>query len=132
MTRNVARRVRRERTHGLPEVQPELAEHFRTLADAWDVQWFGEDEKSALTSATVNHVSSLAYGNGQFVAVGNTNNTALIITSADEINGVQRFSSTSPLQLTGVAYGNGRFVAIELGCRMVVTSTDGINWVLDR
>jgi RNA polymerase sigma-70 factor (ECF subfamily) len=48
MTRNVARRVWRERTQSLPEVQRELAEHFRALANARDLEWFGDDEKSAL------------------------------------------------------------------------------------
>ncbi len=45
MTRNVARRFWRERTHTLPEVQRELAEHIRHLAETRDVTWFGEEEK---------------------------------------------------------------------------------------
>ncbi len=48
MTRNVARRCWRERTHTLPEVQRELAEHIRHLAESREVSWFGEEEKSAL------------------------------------------------------------------------------------
>ncbi len=48
MTRNVARRFWRERTRTLPEVQRELAEHIRHLAETREVTWFGEEEKSAL------------------------------------------------------------------------------------
>ncbi len=48
MTRNVARRYWRERTHTLPEVQRELAEHIRHLAESREVAWFDEEEKSAL------------------------------------------------------------------------------------
>lgn len=48
MTRNVARRSWRERTRTLPEVQQELAEHIRHLAENREVTWFGEEEKSVL------------------------------------------------------------------------------------
>lgn len=48
MTRNVARRCWRERTHTLPEVQRELAEHIRNLAETREVTWFDEEEKSVL------------------------------------------------------------------------------------
>ena len=48
MTRNVARRCWRERMHTLPEVQQELAEHIRQLAETRETDWFGEEEKSLL------------------------------------------------------------------------------------
>src|SRR5262245_46202402 len=48
MTRNVARRCWRERMHALPEVRRELAEHICQLAEARDVAWFDEEEKSIL------------------------------------------------------------------------------------
>ena len=48
MTRNVAKRCWRERMHTLPEVQHQLAEHIRQLAETREVTWFGEEEKSIL------------------------------------------------------------------------------------
>jgi RNA polymerase sigma-70 factor (ECF subfamily) len=48
MTRNVARRCWRERMRTLPEVQRELADHIRQLAESRDTVWFGEEEKSIL------------------------------------------------------------------------------------
>ena len=48
MTRNVARRAWRERTREMPDTMCELAEHIRELAEAQDVQWFSDEEKSAL------------------------------------------------------------------------------------
>src|SRR5689334_14169199 len=48
MTRNVARRCWRERLHTLPEVQRQLAEHIRQLAESKEVNWFGQEERSAL------------------------------------------------------------------------------------
>jgi RNA polymerase sigma-70 factor, ECF subfamily len=48
MTRNVARRCWRERTRDLPDVQNELAEHIRQLAEPRDPGWFGEEEMAAL------------------------------------------------------------------------------------
>jgi RNA polymerase sigma factor (sigma-70 family) len=48
MTRNVARRVWREKTRDLPEVVQQLAEHIRELAESRDVTWFGEEEIGAL------------------------------------------------------------------------------------
>jgi RNA polymerase sigma-70 factor, ECF subfamily len=48
MTSNVARRCWREKMHTLPEVQRELAEHIRRLAETQDSSWFGEEEKSVL------------------------------------------------------------------------------------
>src|SRR5437660_6273702 len=48
MTRHVANRCWRERMRSLPEVQQELAEHIRQLAEGREVSWFGEEEKSVL------------------------------------------------------------------------------------
>jgi RNA polymerase sigma-70 factor, ECF subfamily len=48
MTRNVARRCWREKMHTLPEVQRELADHIRQLAESREVGWCGEEEKSLL------------------------------------------------------------------------------------
>ena len=48
MTRHVANRCWRERLRSLPEVQQEVAEHIRQLAENREVSWFGEEEKSVL------------------------------------------------------------------------------------
>jgi len=48
MTRNVARRSWREKSHNMPEVVRELADHIRDLAEVREVSWFDEEEKRAL------------------------------------------------------------------------------------
>src|SRR5437667_12799072 len=48
MTRNVARRAWREKSHNMPEVVRELADHIRDLAENREVSWFDEEEKNAL------------------------------------------------------------------------------------
>ena len=48
MTRNVARRCWREKSHNMPEVVRELADHIRDLAENREVSWFDEEEKKAL------------------------------------------------------------------------------------
>lgn len=48
MTRLVARRTWREKTHQMPDTVRELAEHIRELAEAQEVKWFTDEEKSAL------------------------------------------------------------------------------------
>lgn len=48
MTRNVARRAWRDKTHELPETVRALADHIRDLAEAREVTWYGDEEKSAL------------------------------------------------------------------------------------
>ena len=65
----------------------------------------------------------IAYGNGQFVAVGNSDGTiglrdgvGTIQTSTDGLNWVLRQSGTPQhTDLRGVAYGNGRFIAVGSG-----------------
>ena len=48
MTRNVARRAWREKSHNMPDVVRELADHIRDLAENGEVSWFDEEEKNAL------------------------------------------------------------------------------------
>src|SRR5258706_576432 len=66
---------------------------------------------------------SIAFGSGQFVAVGSA---GTIVTSADGRSWAVRQSGTGS-NLSGVAYGNGQFVA--MGYDDILTSTDGVNWV---
>lgn len=66
---------------------------------------------------------AITYGQGQFVALGQTN-TALI--SSDGLSW-QRESSTSTNNLRAITYGNGAYVAVgDRGA--LVTSSDGITW----
>ena len=72
--------------------------------------------------------SSVAYGNGQFVAVSSTDQ---VMTSND---GITWTSATAPAakMWQDVTFGNGLFVAVSdagTGNR-VMTSSDGVNWTL--
>lgn len=68
---------------------------------------------------------SVTYGNGQFVAVGDS---GAIVASPDGITWTQKYSGTAEC-LMSVTYGNGQFVAV--GYRMIngvvaiLTSPDG-------
>jgi hypothetical protein len=81
------------------------------------------------TASGTYHLYGVAYGAGQFVAVGgDTDYGSVIVTSADGTNWTQRLSGSVDEFLLGVAYGNGQFVAV--GCPgVLLTSTDGSNWV---
>ena len=80
-------------------------------------------------------LGDVAYGSGQFVAVGSiftTNGT--ILTSEDGIQWTRRNSGTTN-QLQRVAYGNGRFVVTGFNRRhspatpALLTSTNGVDWI---
>ena len=73
----------------------------------------------------------VAYGNGQFVAVGCT---GALLTSTDGSNWVRRQSGISSGCLTAVAYGDGHFVAvgesgtiIESGSIVTLALTPGMS-----
>lgn len=68
------------------------------------------------------YLNSAVYGNGQYVAVGNS---GTIIASSD---GAQWTSLTKGLNqaLRGIAYGNGKYVTVGAGGLMY--SEDGLNW----
>src|SRR5437016_6121750 len=77
----------------------------------------------------------IAYGNGQFVAVGNSG--AIMTSTDDGVTWVRRESGTTSV-LWGIAYGNGQFAAFGVGppgsslpetFAFILTSTDGVNWV---
>jgi hypothetical protein len=55
---------------------------------------------------------SIAYGNGQFVAVGMLGH---ILTSSDSVNWVRHQSGAQLALLSAVTYGDGRFVAVGSG-----------------
>src|SRR5580765_60693 len=56
---------------------------------------------------TANRLAAVAYGNGLFVAVGDSE---IIQTSADTVHWLPRHSGSNSLR--AVTYGNGRFVAV--------------------
>lgn len=70
---------------------------------------------------------SLAYGNGTYVAVGQSSGAAAVATSND---GTLWKTQTFPGQrvLYQVAFGSGSFVAVG-GSEAVLTSSDGSNWL---
>ncbi len=81
------------------------------------------------TSPAANQWSSIAYGNGMFVAVAQ-NGTDQIMTSPDGITWTSR-TAPSAASWTSVAYGNGLFVAVASDGTTstdLMTSPDGINW----
>jgi hypothetical protein len=74
-------------------------------------------------------IYSVAFGNGIFVAVGESGK---ISTSTDGITWTARTANVSTNNLWDVKYLNGNFVAVGLGAGGgtggVTTSTDGITW----
>jgi outer membrane protein assembly factor BamB len=70
-----------------------------------------------------NALNGVTYGNGKYVAVGET---GLIFTSPDTITWTQSTSNSS-VNLKGVAYGNGTYVAVG-DMETILTSSDGITW----
>ena len=71
--------------------------------------------------------NAIAYGNGKYVAVGNS---GYITTSTDGVNWTEPVLAVTPksgiYDITGFAYGNGIFVGAC--CIGVLTSRDGITW----
>jgi hypothetical protein len=74
-------------------------------------------------------LSAIAYGNGQFVAVGGTYGVGVILASPDGVNWTSRRSSTDLPVLTGIAFGDGLFAAVG-GNGSIITSPEGANWTL--
>ena len=95
----------------------------RILADPLD-QWNWRNPVP-----TGKPLSAIAYGNNQFVSVGDT---GTIVTSPDGLTWTSRISGTSNT-LYAIASGNNRFVAVGSGTlasapAAVVASPDGITW----
>jgi hypothetical protein len=88
----------------------------------WTPQWSGVDQ----------HLRSVTYGNGRFMAVGGSSssgqfNARAISTSLDGVHWtVVRLSDESPLWQ--VAFGENRFVAVG-NYGEVVSSRDGREWI---
>jgi uncharacterized protein (DUF2141 family) len=75
------------------------------------------------TSGTTNALDGVTYGNGTFVAVGES---GTILTSSNGVTWSTRTSGTTN-HLEGVTYGDGTFIAVG-GSETILTSTDGVTW----
>lgn len=79
---------------------------------------------SLVTSKPLQPIRKITYGNGVWVAVGNT----LIYTSTDGISWTQQYSTNdNNYNLTGITYGNNTFVAVG-PYKSVFTSPNGEEW----
>ena len=81
------------------------------------------------TASQMGDWSSVAYGNGTFVAVAQSG-SYYVKTSPDGITWTTRTAATAQYW-NNVAYGNGIFVAVSTCCgsgNRAMTSTDGITW----
>ena len=90
------------------------------LEGAWAAQTAG---------AATNQWSSIAFGNGVFVAIsydGPSSGTNSVMTSPDGVIWTARTPAYSTYYWSLVTFGNGLFVAITVS--KVVASADGITW----
>jgi hypothetical protein len=91
------------------------------LRSANGTAWYG------MKAPQANWWTSIAYGNGLFVAVARTG-TQQVATSTDGISWIGRASAENNYW-TDVAYNNGFFVAVaNQGVNRLMVSADGINW----
>nr|WP_158540211.1 hypothetical protein [Thermus aquaticus]AWU47335.1 Cell wall binding protein [Thermus aquaticus] len=74
-----------------------------------------------------NHLNSVTYGNGLFVAVRDSPSGSAIYTSRNGRSWTEQPSPTTKL-LRDVAYGNGLFVAVGSE-GTILTSRDGVRWM---
>jgi hypothetical protein len=103
------------------------------LTSADGVNW--TQRQASIQDTTNSAFYGIAFGKGQFVAVGETSRvggnivlgeTGTIVTSTDGVNWVQRQSTQTPLK--SIVYGNGQFVAVSDFDTTMLTSADGANW----
>ncbi len=79
------------------------------------------------TSAGNSVWTSVVYGNGKFVAVGNNGGTQCVMTSPDGISWTLQTAISGAW--SSVSFGNNTFVAVAYGSTTkVMTSPDGITW----
>jgi len=84
---------------------------------------------TAQTSAADNNYTSIAYGNGTYVAVANTGTGNRVMTSPDGRTWTAR-TSAADLAWNSVTFGNGLFVAVAAtnDANPIMTSPTGITW----
>ena len=88
-----------------------------------------EVEWTSRTSVADNQWSSVAYGNGLFVAVAQSGSGNRVMTSPDGVNWAIRNTPVNNSWIS-VTFGNGLFVAVSYdgAGNRVMTSPDGVNW----
>ena len=79
------------------------------------------------TFAPVTTWSSVAYGNGKYVAVSN-NGTYPVMYSTNGLDWLTNTTGAITAQWTSVTFGNGKFVAVANSDGSIMYSLDGINW----
>ncbi len=78
---------------------------------------------------------SVTYGNGLFVAVGESFSHGVIFTSPDGVIWTQRLDATNQV-FSDVAYDNGAFVAVSRAqsincrCTAIAASSNGVDWTV--
>ena len=77
------------------------------------------------TSGTANNLSDVTYGQGLYVAVGQS---STILTSPDGVTWTSRSAPTSLSLIDDIAFANGVFVAAGLATSPIIYSADGITW----
>jgi hypothetical protein len=93
-----------------------------TLSSSDGIDWTVQIVPQVLSGGPT-PLSSVAYGNGVFVAVG-----SLIYSSPDgKTWSVGKFPQGLPSPVLSVSYGNGLFVAVGMDA-FLYTSPDGTNW----
>lgn len=84
----------------------------------------------SLTLATNMTLWGVAFGNGLFVATGQTSSyptaSNVVVVSTNGVDWIDRRIGNGKPIFTDVAWGNGRFVAV--GDRALATSEDGVKW----
>ena len=71
--------------------------------------------------------NSLAYGNGIYVAVANTQTASRVMYSSDLSNWT--YSIHNDYRWTSITYGENLFVAVSYNYERVMTSIDASSWI---
>jgi hypothetical protein len=113
---------------GGSEAEAALSE-IAILTSSDGVNWI---QRRSGVSSRERWLNGIAYGNGQFVAVGAGVTTGrlietAILTSADGVTWTERQTGSIDW-LSGIAFGNGQFVAVGV-YGGILTSADGVDWV---
>ncbi len=77
------------------------------------------------TSGTANNLSDVTYGQGLYVAVGQS---STILTSPDGVTWTSRSAPVTLNIIDDVAFANGVFVAVGFSASPIIYSADGITW----
>ena len=90
--------------------------------------WSTDGTDLTISSSTISGtIYSVCYGNGTFVATGNSS-TAYYSTDGGATWTATTMPTASTNSWTKVAYGNGKFVTVSNGTNVCAYSTDGKTW----